>query len=101
MFYLFNQQYYLSPIIDDNRGIGKEVIIEAENKSRALDILREKGFDLEDEVPLDPYSEYTVRVWDEPTEYSSWEEMFCNGLFYLADSMFIHLLDGRVLRGFF
>ena len=101
MFYLFNQQYYISPLIDDDRGIGKEVIIEAENESHALDILREKGFDLEDEVLLDPYSDSTVRVWDLYNSYSSWEEMFSKGVFYCYDDMFIHLLDGRILRGGF
>jgi hypothetical protein len=99
MFYLFNQQYYLSPVIDDNRGIGKEVIIEAESESHALDILREKGFDLEDEVPLDPYSDSTVRVWGLYNSYNSWEEMFSQGVFYCYDNMFIHLLDSRILRG--
>jgi hypothetical protein len=99
MFYLFTQQYYISPIFHREAGIGRQVIVEATSEQEALDILRAKGFDLEEECRLDPYSDSMVRVWELYNSYSSWEDMFCQGVFYCYEDTFIHLLDGRVIMG--
>lgn len=68
------QNYYITPLMGD--GMGKCVYVEVEpgHYQDQADFVASKltrfGFDLEDRVPLDPYSEDTVLTWNIGDRYN-------------------------------
>lgn len=101
-FIVFDQNYYLSPMINKEIGMNKRVYVEInnypeawydDNVEEATCILEKLGFDMDDSTVTDPWSGDESQVW------SHWDEVCMDDkkISLLKESSVI-MLDGSIIN---
>jgi hypothetical protein len=98
-FIVFDQNYYLSPMINKEIGMNKRVYVEVKNECYDLNaeeatcVLEKLGFDMDDSTVTAPWSSDESQVW------SHWDEVCMDDkkISLLKESSVI-MLDGSIIN---
>lgn len=98
-FIVFDQNYYLSPIINEEIGMNKRVYVEVKNECYDLNaeeatcVLEKLGFDMNEHTVIDAWSSEEYPVW------SHWDEVCMDDKkISLLKKSSVIMLDGSIIN---